>query len=114
MVHFSIIVNFIIFLNTVLVDNYSEFLKEIHVSVKNRTYFLTIERNFMLHKYFWLCSIYILKTTFIESINFYIFSLKPENILIDKQGYVRLIDFGLSCYVKRKKDENVNKISGTP
>lgn len=34
--------------------------------------------------------------------------------MIDKQGYIRLIDFGLSCYIKRKKDDNVSKISGTP
>lgn len=34
--------------------------------------------------------------------------------MIDKQGYVRLVDFGLSCYIKRKKDDVFSKISGTP
>ncbi len=34
--------------------------------------------------------------------------------MIDTQGYVRLIDFGLSCYIKRKKDYTVSRISGTP
>jgi len=40
-------------------------------------------------------------------------SLKPENVLIDSQGYLRLTDFGLS---KKKKDNEIegHSICGTP
>lgn len=70
----------------------------------------------MQHKYFQPCSIYIQKILFTESKFVYNKSLKPENVLIDKQGYVRLVDFGLSCVKKTKTFEltGVGRISGTP
>ena len=50
-------------------------------------------------KYSWLYNTCIPKNLYIESNLLKLFhSLKPENVLIDKQGYIRLIDFGLSCF----------------
>lgn len=37
--------------------------------------------------------------------------MKPENLLIDDQGYIKLIDFGLSCYAE---ETITNQIAGTP
>ena len=39
--------------------------------------------------------------------------LKPQNIMLDKKGYVKLTDFGLSKKIKRGQ-ENVFSISGMP
>lgn len=38
--------------------------------------------------------------------------MKPENILIDAQGYIRLADFGLSKM--EMKENNATSICGTP
>lgn len=39
--------------------------------------------------------------------------LKPENVLIDKQGYIRLTDFGLSR-INIKDPNGAKSICGTP
>jgi protein kinase/protein kinase A len=49
---------------------------------------------------------------FLHSKNILYRDLKPENIMISDEGFIRLIDFGLS---KQLKDENekLNDICGT-
>lgn len=39
-------------------------------------------------------------------------SLKPENVLIDPKGYVKLVDFGLSCHYDSLGKADL--IAGTP
>jgi len=40
--------------------------------------------------------------------------LKPQNIMIDKQGNVRIMDFGVSRFVKGKSITDVGTVIGTP
>jgi len=40
-------------------------------------------------------------------------SLKPENVLIDRQGYIRITDFGLSKK-NVKGDKDAYSVCGTP
>jgi len=39
--------------------------------------------------------------------------LKPENVLIDKEGHIKLIDFGLSKQLKTKSERTFTNC-GTP
>ena len=43
-----------------------------------------------------------------------LFSLKPENILIDADGYIKLADFGLSKKTMKPDDKNAFSVCGTP
>jgi serine/threonine protein kinase len=36
--------------------------------------------------------------------------LKPENVLVDAEGYLKLTDFGLSCFVDMDESQ---KLAGT-
>jgi serine/threonine protein kinase len=42
-----------------------------------------------------------------------LYSLKPENIIIDKSGYIKLTDFGLSKILETA-DQKAQTVCGTP
>ena len=51
---------------------------------------------------FYICEI-ILALEFIHSKNFVYRDLKPENLLLDKDGHIHLTDFGLSKFIDNHK-----------
>ena len=61
---------------------------------------------------FYICEI-ILALEFIHSKNFVYRDLKPENLLLDKDGHIHLTDFGLSKLIDKHKDKAFT-ICGTP
>ncbi|CAI5718987.1 unnamed protein product [Hyaloperonospora brassicae] len=40
--------------------------------------------------------------------------LKPENVLIQKDGHIVLVDFGLSTYAKDEDDQKAHSLAGSP
>ncbi|KAJ3433590.1 non-specific serine/threonine protein kinase [Anaeramoeba flamelloides] len=74
---------------------------------------LNEERNFSEGrvKLYAACIIIALET--IHNSNAIYRDLKPENLLIDTEGYIKLIDFGLAKILKKKK-EKCKTMCGTP
>ena len=86
-------------------ENYSVFCKRKNDSRKNSNYFL-------FRTLFYAAQIF-LAIEYLHSHNIIYRDLKPENVLIDTLGYIRITDFGLSK-MKIYNDKDAYSICGTP
>ena len=87
----------------------TEFLQggELFFHIKRKTYFKESTTKFYMAQIF-LAIDYLHKNGYIYR------DLKPQNILIDKEGYIKLTDFGLSKIISEDININVrNTICGT-
>ena len=82
-------------------------------SIKFSTFIFYAELSSLLLRLSLLWRPSILIKLFTESILDDKYSLKPENIIVDKNGFIRLTDFGLSKILE-EDDEKTKTICGTP